>query len=100
MVGEIHLATDALAARVRPVLLLKRNGFNDVLYLPLTTNLLSKGIAINNTNSQDGYLPKASVMVYEKPGVVARTLLLRKITTVDKNTFAHTVRESVSFIQQ
>jgi len=40
MVGEIYLAkiyfTDAATAKVRPVLLLKPNSFNDVLYLPLT----------------------------------------------------------------
>lgn len=104
MVGEIHLATiyftDASAAKVRPVLLLKQNSFNDAVYLPLTTNLNAAGITINNQNLQEGFLPKTSVVVYEKIGVIATSLLVRKIATVDKNTFEQIVRKLVSFIQE
>jgi len=48
MVGEIYLAniffTNAAASKVRLVLLLKPNSFNDILYLPLTSNTATNGI--------------------------------------------------------
>ena len=104
MVGEIHLATivftDASAAKVRPVLLLKLNSFNDWLYLPLTSNLLAKGITVNNACLQEGYLPKASVVVYEKVGVIAASLLVRKIATVNKAIVEQIIQELVSFLQR
>ncbi len=103
MVGEIHLAhipfTDASSAKVRPVLLLKPNSFNDVLYLPLTSNTGTKGISIDNSNLQDGFLPKVSNVVYEKIGVIATTLLIKKIATVDNNTYRQIINQLMEFIQ-
>jgi mRNA-degrading endonuclease toxin of MazEF toxin-antitoxin module len=103
MVGEIHLAniyfTDASMAKVRPVLLLKPNSFNDILYLPLTSNLLSKGIHIDNKSLHEGYLPKASVVVYEKPGVIATNLLLRKIGVLQADVYKQILAELVHFLQ-
>jgi mRNA-degrading endonuclease toxin of MazEF toxin-antitoxin module len=91
MVGEIHLAnisfTDATASKTRPVLLLKTNTFNDFVYLPLTTNNLTKGITIDNSNMEDGFLPKTSIVVYEKPGVIAKQLLIKKIGTLNPLTY-------------
>ena len=54
MVAEIHLAhiyfTDASNSKIRPILILRYNSFNDLLYLPLTRNLKIKGVLISNTN--------------------------------------------------
>lgn len=103
MVGEIYLAniyfTDAAAAKVRPVLLLKTNSFNDVLYLPLTSNTGIKGISIDNSHLQDGYLPKVSIVIYEKIGVIATTLLIKKIATLNNNTYRQIINELVKFLQ-
>lgn len=103
MVGEIHLAniyfTDSSAAKVRPVLLVKANSFNDAIYLPLTSNLLTNGMHIDNSNLTDGFLPKTSVVVYEKPGVIAPSLLIRKIGTLQTKVYAQIVAELVNFIQ-
>ncbi len=103
MVGEIHLAniyfTDSSAAKIRPVLLLKANSFNDAVYLPLTSNLLTNGIHIDNNSLKDGYLPKTSVVVYEKPGVIATSLLLKKIATLDTKVNKQIIAELVNFIQ-
>lgn len=49
-----------------------------MLYLPLTSNMGTKEIAIDNSHLQDGYLHKASIVVYEKIGVIATTLLIKK----------------------
>ncbi len=103
MVGELHLAniyfTDATAAKVRPVLPLKPNSFNDILYLPLTSNTATKGISIDNSHLQEGYLPKVSIVVYEKIGVIATTLLIRKIGTINNNTYRIIINELVKFLQ-
>ena len=103
MVGEIYLATiqvtDASSSKVRPILLLKKNSFNDVLYMPLTSNTEVKGILINNDNLQNGYLPKMSIVVYEKIGVIAGNLLLKKIGTLDEITFQQVIGEMIKFLQ-
>ena len=103
MVGEIHLAniyfTDGTTAKVRPVLLLKSNSFNDVLYLPLTSNAATKGISIDNSNLDDGYLPKVSIVVYEKIGVIAKTLLIKRIATLNNKTYEQALKELVKFLQ-
>jgi hypothetical protein len=103
MVGEIHLAniyfTDASMAKVRPVMLLKANSFNDALYLPITSNLLTKGVPIDNSSLKEGYLPKASVVVYEKPGVIATSLLIRKIGVLQLNVSTKIITELVDFLQ-
>ncbi len=104
MVGEIHLAniyfTDAVASKVRPVLLLKANSFNDILYLPLTSNTITKGVRIDSNDLQQGYLPKTSIIVYEKPGVIAPNLLIKKIGTLHANTYKRIVNELIQFLQK
>lgn len=103
MVGEIHLAnihfTDATTAKVRPVLLLKPNSFNDVLYLPLTSNTNTKGISIDNSHLRNGYLPKVSIVVYEKIGVLAKSLLIKRIATLDNSTYRKIVDELIKFLR-
>lgn len=104
MVGEIHIAniyfTDASAAKIRPVLLLKRNSFNDLLYMPLTSNTSTKGIIIDNSSLKEGYIPKTSVVVYEKPGVIAVNLLIKKIGTLNEATYMKVINELIQFLQK
>ena len=103
MVAEIHLAkiyfTDASNVKVRPILLLKLNSFNDLLYMPLTSNLNIKGISISTIDLQEGYLPKTSIVVYEKIGVISTHLLIKKIGTLEINVFKKIVNELVQFLQ-
>jgi mRNA-degrading endonuclease toxin of MazEF toxin-antitoxin module len=103
MVGEIHFLaniyfTNVTAAKVRPVLILKSNSFSDVLYLPLTSNININGISINNSNLLDGYLPKISIVIYEKVGVIATSLLIKKIATINNNTYMQILTELTRFI--
>lgn len=103
MVAEIHLAkiyfTDASYFKVRPVVLLKLNSFNDILYMPLTSNLKINGVSIENTDLQDGYLPKTSIVVYEKVSVISTHLLIKKIGTLEISIFKKIVNELVRFMQ-
>jgi mRNA interferase MazF len=104
MVAEIHLVkiyfTDASNFKVRPILLLKLNSFNDILYMPLTSNLNIKGLGISNLDLQNGYLPKNSVVVYEKIGVISSDLLIKKIGTLKIEIFKKVVNELIQFIQR
>ena len=104
MVGEIHLAniyfTNAVAAKVRPVLLLKADSFNDIIYLPLTSNVSTIGVRIDNKDLKDGFLPKTSVVVYEKPGVIAPNLLVKKIGTLHPNSCKQIISELTLFLQK
>lgn len=104
MVAEIHLAniffTDVSASKIRPVLLLKANSFGDILYLPLTSNILVNGFKIDNNNLQEGFLPKTSVVVYEKPGVIAKSLLIKKIGTLHTKAYGEVLNALMHFLQK
>lgn len=103
MVEEIHLAkiyfTDASSAKIRPILLLKINSFNDILYMPLTSNLTVDGISISPADLQDGYLPKTSIIVYEKISVISPHLLIKKSGIPEVNIFKKVVNKLIDFIQ-
>ncbi|MFT4205415.1 MAG: type II toxin-antitoxin system PemK/MazF family toxin [Chitinophagaceae bacterium] len=103
MVGAIYLAniyfTDAAASKVRPILLLRPNSFGDMLYMPLTSNVATKGISIDNGHLSNGYLPKASVIVYEKIGVISTVLLIKRIGTLHNAIYREVVAELVQFLQ-
>lgn len=48
---------------------------------------------------QDGYLPKTSIVVYEKISVISSHLLIKKIGTLEINIFKRVVNELVQFVQ-
>ena len=104
MVAEIYLAsiyfTDASRSKVRPILILKYNSFSDLLYMPITSNLNIKGVRITNTNLSEGFLPKDSVVVYEKIGVIAPELILKKIGVLEKSMFQNILDELIEFFQE
>ena len=92
--------TNAETAKIRPVLLLKINSFNDFLFMPLTSNTSVKGISIDNSHLADGNLPKTSVLIYEKPGVIAKSLLLKKIGILKEDVYRKVIEEFIQFIQK
>jgi hypothetical protein len=104
MVREIHLAniyfTDGVGSKVRPILLLKANSFKDILYLPLTSNISTKGVKIDSNDLDDGFLPKTSIVVYEKPGVIDPSLLVKKIGTLQANTYQQIITDLIQFLQK
>lgn len=104
MVGAVYLAhihfTDGSASKLRPILILKRNSFNDLVYLPLTSNLSIPGIIIKNDSLNKGDLPKDSVIVLEKIGVIAELLLVRKLCEVKESVFKEIKTNLIRFIDQ
>jgi len=67
VVGGIYFISmpysDFKTAKGRPVLVFKAIDKNDVLILPLTTNLQREGIKINSEDIRDGSLKKESVII-------------------------------------
>ncbi len=63
-------------AKGRPVLVFHTISKNDVLVLPLTSNLKREGILITNADIKDGSLKKESVVVVPKLTAVDSELIL------------------------
>ena len=93
MVGSIYFISmpysDFKTAKGRPVLLFKTIDKNDLLVLPLTTNLEREGILINNEDICDGSLKKESVVIVPKLTAIDASLILgsRFIASLKEKSF-------------
>ncbi|MFK5880690.1 MAG: type II toxin-antitoxin system PemK/MazF family toxin [Sulfurospirillum sp.] len=93
MVGNIHYIlmpySDFTNTKGRPVLVFQIIGKNDVLILPLTTNMKRDGIVITNLDIDDGNLKKDSVIIIPKLTAVDRSLIKnsRFIASLKKDCF-------------
>jgi len=80
MVGSIYFISmpysDFKTAKGRPVLVFKTIDKNDLLVLPLTTNLQREGIKVNNEDIRDGSLKKESVIIVPKLTAIDSSLIL------------------------
>jgi len=73
----------------RPVLIFKVIDNNDVLILPLTTNLQRNGIIINNNDIEKGSLKKESVVIVPKITAINISLIVEThyIATLKADSF-------------
>ena len=80
MVGSIYFInmpySDFKQAKARPVLVFKKIDKNDLLVLPLTTNLEREGILLKETDIEDGSLKKESVVIVPKLTAIDSTLII------------------------
>jgi len=99
VVGGIYFITmpysDFKTAKGRPVLVFKTIDKNDLLVLPLTTNLQREGILINNEDIYDGSLKKESVIIVPKLTAVDTSLILgsRFIASLKEKSFERVKKE-------
>ncbi|MBM2816413.1 MAG: hypothetical protein HW421_3175 [Ignavibacteria bacterium] len=102
MVRQIHLAeilfTNHTDYKVRPILIIKENSFGDILFMPMTTNLIINGIMINVDDLEIGYLPKPSKVVFEKIGVIHKSLITKHIATITGNKNNEIIQSFINFI--
>ena len=68
--------------------------------MPLTSNLNIKGVHINKANLSEGFLPKDSVEVYEKIGVIAPELIIKKIGILNTKVFENIIDKFIEFFQE
>ena len=93
MVGGIYFITmpysDFKNAKGRPVLVFKTIDKNDLLVLPLTTNLQREGIKVSNEDIHDGSLKKESVIIVPKLTAIDASLILgsRFIASLKEKSF-------------
>ena len=102
MVRDIYLAkihfTDEKGYKIRPILLIKENCFTDYIFVPLTTNLNTKGIFIDQSNIETGILPKQSVIVTEKISIISPSLLTKHIASINQKTYKQLIESIIDFI--
>lgn len=79
----------------RPVLVFKQIDKNDVLVLPLTTNLKREGVIITSKDIEQGSLKKESVVIVPKITAIDANLIsvARKIATLKEKSFSKVLLE-------
>jgi len=79
VVGDIYIIdmpfSDFKNYKKRPVMVYKILDKNDLLILPLTTNLKREGIIIKNQDLQKGKLMKDSVLIVPKITAIDKSLI-------------------------
>ena len=99
MVGSIYFIempySDFKQFKGRPVLVFSVIDKNNVLVLPLTTNLHRDGIVISNDDIQRGSLKKKSVVIVPKITAIDSLLISdnNHIATLKNKTFEKVLKE-------
>lgn len=99
MVGGIYFIempySDFKQFKGRPVLVFRIIDKNDMLVLPLTTNLNREGIVITNDDIEIGSLKKESVVIVPKITAIDKLLILERnsIATLKDKTFKKILKE-------
>ena len=99
MVGNIYFIhmpySDFKKVKARPVLVFKKIDKDDVLILPLTSNLKRDGIIITEDDIEDGSIKKDSVVVVPKLTAIDSSLIIgsKFIASLKKDSFEKVKRE-------
>ncbi len=99
MVGSIYFIdmpySDFKQFKARPVLVFKIVDKNDLLILPLTTNLKREGIIITKNDIQKGILKKDSIVIIPKITAIDKSLIIKQkhIATLKENVFKNVLKE-------
>ena len=99
MVGHIYFIhmpySDFKKVKARPVLVFKKIDKDDVLILPLTSNLKRDGIVITNGDIEDGSIKKDSVVIVPKLTAIDSNLIIgsKFIASLKKDSFEKVKRE-------
>jgi mRNA-degrading endonuclease toxin of MazEF toxin-antitoxin module len=99
MVGSIYFVempySDFKQFKGRPVLVFSVIDKNDVLVLPLTTNLHREGIVITNDDIETGSLKKESVVIVPKITAIDALLISERnsIATLKNKSFEKILKE-------
>ena len=93
MVGNIYFInmpySNFRQSKARPVLVFKIIDKNDLLILPLTTNLKRDGIKISTEDIKNGSIKKDSIVIVPKLTVIDRSLISEEkfIASLKQNSF-------------
>jgi mRNA-degrading endonuclease toxin of MazEF toxin-antitoxin module len=97
MVGRLYISrvffTDLSEFKIRLVLIMREFLKEDVLYLPLTTNLDAQGVRLSTNDLEEGILQKLSMVLVPKLNVAHKNLLIRHVGTLKAASFERVKRE-------
>ncbi len=99
MVGNIYFIempySDFRQFKGRPILVFRKIDKNDLLVLPLTTNLKREGIVITNDDIEQGSLKKESVVIIPKITAIDQSLISDEniIATLKNESFEKILKE-------
>jgi mRNA interferase MazF len=99
MVGNIYFInmpySDFTKSKGRPVLVYKKIDKDDLLILPITSNLQRDGIVITDNDIEDGSIKKTSVVIVPKLTAVDSTLIIgsKFIASLKEESFINIKKE-------
>ena len=97
MVKKIYIArvyfTSMADYKERPIFVVKEYLKNDILYLPLTTNLKREGVLITNDDLEKGHLIQESVIIPSKLGVLSKKLLIKEVGMLKDETYRNIMKD-------
>lgn len=99
MVGNIYFInmpySNFKQVKARPVLIFKQIDKDDLLILPLTSNLKRSGIIITNDDIEDGSIKKDSVVIVPKLTAIDSNLIIgsKFIASLKKDSFVKVKKE-------
>ena len=99
MVGSIYFIdmpySDFKQFKARPILIFKVIDKNDLLILPLTSNLEREGIIITKKDIEKGSLKKDSIVIITKITAIDKSLITKQkyIATLNMSTFKTVLKE-------
>jgi len=99
MVGNIYFInmpySDFTKSKGRPVLVYKKIDKDDLLILPITSNLQREGIVITDNDIEDGSIKKTSVVIVPKLTAVDSSLLIgsKFIASLKEKSFINIKKE-------
>jgi len=102
MVGNIYFIhmpySNFRQSKARPVLIYKIIDKNDLLILPLTTNLQRDGIKTSAKDIKNGSIKKDSIIIIPKLTAIDKNLILeeRFIASLKENSFL-SIKEKLCF---
>jgi len=105
MVGDIYLSkiyfTNGSDYKLRPILIIQQNSFDDALYIPLTTNPNNQNaFEFDNDFLNEGAFKKRSYLIIDKTCTIQKNLLMKKIATIKKEILQKILHQYCGFLHE
>jgi len=104
MVGSIYLAkiyfTNGTEYKLRPILIVQKNSFGDLIYIPFSTNASSPyALEFCDDFLQDGTFRKQSYLILDKTCTITPNLMTKQIATIKVNRLQEIVKHYCEFLK-
>ena len=104
--GEILLIpvpfSNLSSVKKRPVLVLSNNIHNsssrDIIVIAITSNLAQEGLELSNNDLIDGFLPKKSIIKFDKVYTLESGIVIKKIGKINNGVFSRVFNKFVKLI--